>query len=417
MKILIALHDYLPLHKGGSEVHAHQTAGELVRRGHRVHALFTERDLSRAVGEVREGELEGVPTLEVVHQREYADVRETWEEEGSLEVFRAQLARLTPDVVHFHHTALWGPRAVTAAKAAGARVVVTLHDYHALCDAATLMRPDGELCDAATGAPDGSCTACLRRHPVLADRWDGATGEALWERVADERFRFQREHLAAADVVIAPSRFLADRFAAAGFVERADVVVAKAGYPGPLGAPRERGTGSGPLRVGYVGGIYGTKGVHVLVRAFRHLADVPAELHLHGHTDWFPDYVAELEQDAAGLPITFHGPFEPARIDAILGSVDVLVVPSIWVENMPITIQEAFRNGLPVVTTDLGGMRESVQDGVSGLTFPRGDERALAAALRRLAEDPVLYGRLAAGRPHVPTLAEIVDQLEAIYAG
>ena len=414
MRILIALHDYLPLHKGGSEVHAHQTAAELARRGHEVCALFTERDLSRAPGDVREGELDGVRTIEVVHQREYADVRETWEENESLACFREELARIRPEVVHFHHLAIWGSRALEAAKEAGARVVVTLHDYHLLCDAATLMRPDGALCRYAAAAPDGSCTDCLRRHPALGRRWS-LTGDALWERAARERFALHRASLARADVVISPSHFLAQRFHAAGWVRREEVVVAKAGYPGPLRPPRTRELRR-PLRIGYVGGIYETKGVHVLVRAFRRLAGVPAELHVYGHLDWFPDYAARLEADAAGARVTFHGPFEPPRIDEILARIDCLVVPSIWVENMPITIQEAFRNGLPVVTTDLGGMRESVEDGISGLTFPRGDEEALAAALRRLATDPALYDRLAAGRPAVPTLEEIVDLLESIYA-
>ncbi len=414
MKILIALHDYLPLHKGGSEVHAHQSAAELARRGHDVTSLFTERDLSVEAGTVRRGEMDGVQTIEVVHQREYADVRETFEEQRSLAVFEAQLAALRPDVVHFHHLAIWGSRAISAARAAGARVVVTLHDYHLLCDAATLMRTDGELC---TGAHDASCTNCIRRHPLLAERWGGeAESDALWARVCRTRFEQHRADLAHADHVISPSHFLAQEFARAGFLRADECSVLKAGYPGPLRAPRTRDA-SRPLRVGYVGGIYRTKGVHVLVRAFDHLRGVPAELHVHGHTDWFPDYVAELRRDAEGLPITFHGPFEPPRIDAILATVDVLVVPSIWVENMPITIQEAFRNGLPVVTTDLGGMRESVEHDVSGLTFPRGDDAGLAAQLRRLAADPACYDRLASGRPQVPTLEEIVDRLEAIYAG
>ena len=63
MKILVVLHDYLPLHKGGSEIHAHQMARELTRRGHDVTVLFTERDLSAPEGEVRRGEFEGVLEL------------------------------------------------------------------------------------------------------------------------------------------------------------------------------------------------------------------------------------------------------------------------------------------------------------------------------------------------------------------
>ncbi|HEX6882122.1 MAG TPA: glycosyltransferase family 4 protein [Planctomycetota bacterium] len=413
MKIVVALHDYLPRHTGGSEIHAHQTARELARRGHDVTALFTERDLAAREGEVRAGRLDGVATREVVHQREYQDVRESFEEERSLALFQAELARLRPEVVHFHHLALWGSRCIPAAKASGARVVVTLHDFHLLCDVSTLLRPDGELC---TAGPRGECSACLRRHPLLPERWGGRAPEAAWAAAARARFERHRADLGAADVVLAPSRFLAGIFESAGFRPPGSIQLLKAGYPGPVLPPRRRDPGR-PLRVGYVGGIYFSKGVHVLVEAFRQLTGEAVELELHGHLDWFPEYVAGLRRAAAGARVRFAGPFEPSRIDEVLGRLDLLVVPSVWYENMPITIHEAHRHGLPVVVTALGGMAEAVEHGVTGLTFPRGDPVALAEAIRRLARDAALYDRLAASRPRVPTLEEIVERLERVYAG
>ena len=413
MKILVVLHDYLPRHTGGSEIHAHQTARELARRGHAVTALFTERDLSAQDGALRSGMLDGVRTLEVVHQREYADVRESFEEERSLALFREHVARLRPDVVHFHHLAIWGSRCVPAAREAGARVVVTLHDYHLLCDVSTLLRPDGELC---TAGPRGDCSECLRRHPVWRERWGGGEAEAVWPRAARARLERHRADLAAADVVISPSRFLAGLFEQAGFRPARAFEVLKAGYPGKVFPPRRRDPARA-LRAGYVGGIYFSKGLHVLVRAFRELAGEPLELDVHGHLDWFPDYVAGLRREAAGAAIRFRGPFDPGRVDEVLAELDVLVLPSVWYENMPITIHEAHRHGIPVVATDLGGMAEAVEHGVTGLTFPRGDERALAQALRALARDRELYERLARSRPRVPTLEEVVDRLEQLYVG
>lgn len=411
MKILVVLHDYLPRHTGGSEIHAHQSARELARRGHEVTALFTERDLAARAGELRAGVLDGVRTLEVVHQREYADVRESWEEEHSLALFRAQLAALRPDVVHFHHLAIWGSRCIPAARASGARVLVTLHDYHLLCDNSTLLGPDGELCD---DGLRGACHACLRRHPLWPERWPGQAPEAIWPQAARLRFERHRADLAAAHVVISPSRFLAGLFERAGFPGAREYEILKAGYPGTVHAPRRRDPARA-LRVGFVGGIYASKGVHVLVRAMRHLAQEPVELAIHGHLDWFPDYVAGLRREAEGAAVRFHGPFEPGAVDAVLREIDVLVLPSIWYENMPITLHEAYRHGLPVVATALGGMAEVVEHGRTGLTFPRGDDRALAEALRSLARDAELYDRLARNRPPVPTLEEVVDRLEVLY--
>lgn len=413
MKILVVLHDYLPRHTGGSEIHAHQAARELVRRGHAVSALFTERDLAAREGERREGELDGVRTLEIVHQREYADVRESWEEERSLAVFQRELAVLRPDVVHFQHLAIWGTRCLPAARAAGARVLVTLHDYHLLCDIGTLLRPDGELCGEGTR---GTCTACLRRHPLLSERWGGRAPEEIWPLAARQRFERHRADLASAHVVISPSHTLTRIFEQAGFRAASAFEVLKAGYPGRVYPPRRRDP-TRALRVGYLGGIYFSKGVHVLVAAFQHLRGEPLELAIHGHLDWFPDYVAELRRAAQGSAVRFHGPFEPGSVDAVLSGLDLLVLPSVWYENMPITIHEAHRHGIPVVVTALGGMAEAVEHGTTGLTFPRGDERALASALRSLARDAALYDRLAQARPRVATLEEVVDRLERLYAG
>jgi glycosyltransferase involved in cell wall biosynthesis len=413
VKVLVALHDYLPRHAGGSEVHAHEVAAELARRGHAVTAAFTERDLAAPEGELRRGVLDNVTTLEVVHQREYADVRETWEQAPALAAFRAILAEVAPDVVHFHHLSLWGSGALVAAKEAGARVVLTLHDYHLLCDAAVLLRRDGELC---LDGPLGACADCLRRHPVLLERWAEATKDAAYARAARERHARHRTDLAAVDVAIAPSRFLGRAFCDAGMLDPAQVVHLRYGYPGPRREARASDPAR-PLRVGYVGGIYRSKGVHVLVEAFGHLRGVDATLAIHGHLDWFPDYVAELRAAAAGLPVELAGPFSRAELDAVLAGFDVLVCPSVWYENLPLTIQEAYRNGVPVIATDLGGMAESVEDGVSGLLFPRGDAAALAERVARVARDRGLLAKLASGVPSPPALEEVVDRIERLYAG
>lgn len=415
MKLLFVVHDYLPSHPGGTEIHAHQVARALVGRGHQVCVLHTERDLSAPEGDLREGELDGVTTLEMVHQREYADVRESWLQPLARETLRAILAHRRPDAVHFHHLARWGSGSLASAREAGLRPVVTLNDFHLFCDRAVLLTGGQELCGA---GPRGECSDCLRsEHPLRTERWedaDGASEDDLWRRAARERFEQHREHLLLAERVMCPSRFLADLFIGAGMLREDQVFVSKYGYPGERRDPRPSDPAE-PLRVGYVGGLYPSKGVHVLAEAFARLPRGAARLDVWGALDWFPTYVDDLRARLGGADATFHGPFEPGRVDDVMGGFDVLAVPSIWYENMPLTIQEAFRNGLPVVTTDLGGMAESVQDGVSGLLFPRGDAAGLQACLERLAGDRELLFRLAQGRPHVPTLEEVVDRLEGVY--
>jgi glycosyltransferase involved in cell wall biosynthesis len=423
VKIFAVVHDYLPEHIGGTELHTHQMALEMKRRGHDVTVLFTERDTSRAEGAVRWGELDGVRTLELVHQREFDDLRGSFEHPIAEALLARLLAEEKPDIVHFQHLAFWGPNCLAIAKRAGAAVVHTAHDYGALCGGGTLLSRDGEVCQASSG---GDCHDCISHLPLLPERWRGslpshrpAPPRETLLRVAANLRRFQyRQGLVHARKVICPSHFLGDLLVQRGVLQSEQVVVMKAGYPGRVAPPRPRREGT--LRIGYVGGLYPSKGVHVLCEAFARIphtreGESGPELHLFGVLEWFPDYVAKLREIVQRRKATFHGRFDPARVDEVFGAVDLIVVPSIWFENQPITIQEAFRLGIPVLASDFGGMAEAVRHGIDGLHFRRGDPADLAGRLTQLDADRGLLEQLGRGRPHVPTLSEIGDELEALY--
>jgi hypothetical protein len=157
------------------------------------------------------------------------------------------------------------------------------------------------------------------------------------------------------------------------------------------------------------------KGVDVLVRAMERLADRPIALSIHG--DFRPEedaHHAELER-LAGDNVRFHGRFDNSRLSEVYAEIDVLAVPSVWFENSPITIHEAFLTRTPVVASDIGGMAEYVRDGVDGLTFAVGDDAALAACLARFADEPELLGRLSRDFPPVKTIEQDAALTEARY--
>jgi glycosyltransferase involved in cell wall biosynthesis len=99
----------------------------------------------------------------------------------------------------------------------------------------------------------------------------------------------------------------------------------------------------------------------------------------------------------------------------VLSEIDVIVVPSLWYENAPLVIQEAFATKTPVITTNLGGMAEAVDHGINGLLFERGDVADLARQLRRIVNEPELLDGLRAHIPTVKTIDEEVTELEANY--
>ncbi len=106
------------------------------------------------------------------------------------------------------------------------------------------------------------------------------------------------------------------------------------------------------------------------------------------------------QDEATGAPIVSLGPLEPERLRDAYADCDVLVVPSVptrtFREPWGLVVNEAMNQGLAVIATDAVGAAAGglVRDGVNGLIVPAGDERALAAAIAKLAADPQLRERM-----------------------
>jgi glycosyltransferase involved in cell wall biosynthesis len=176
-------------------------------------------------------------------------------------------------------------------------------------------------------------------------------------------------------------------------------------------------TPSDKLRVGYMGQITSIKGIHILVEAFKRANfNGQVQLDIWGNLEMDRDYVDQLKalilDDQA---ISLCGRFEHDDLANVLSNIDVLAVPSIWYENAPLVIQEAFAAKTPVIATRLGGMAEAVSHNVDGLLFKAGDVADLAEKLRSFIEDPELIKRLVSGIAVVKQVEQEVIELEEDY--
>lgn len=321
--------------------------------------------------------------------------------------FRRVIEQMRPDIVHFHHLNLIGAEAIALVRHVrpSARILLTLHDYHPICanDGLMTTRPAGNLC---YGASPDACHACF-------------------PETAPSRFALRARHLrnllGLVDQFIAPSAFVRDRFVAWGLPATAIEIVAN-----PIdGHPADGRDGTGPRAAfGYFGNIAPHKGVLVALDAIRQVGATPgaeqsdARLVVHGGLQHqSPEFVAAFERALrrAG-PHAFHnGPYRRADLANLMAAVDWVVVPSVWWENAPLVILEAFRHGRPVIAANIGGMAELVQHEQNGLLFRRGDAADLARTLRRAASETGLRERLIAGRPTVPSPAEVAARHAEIY--
>ncbi len=255
---------------------------------------------------------------------------------------RSMLAELEPDVVHAN-TLLVLPEA-TLAHRMGFPVVMHMHE----------LPPPGRKTD-------------------LTLRWVAST----------------------ADVVVTVSNAVSELFAphagATPFVRVYNGLPPEA-FDDPRG-PRT----SDRLIVGTVGGMTSRKGADVFLDAARevisHDPDVDF-LHV-GPPPWETPFAAEIDAKLATLPsgrVTIAG-VQPAA--ALLRTMDVFVMASRQ-EPFALASLEAMAVGIPVIVTDVGGLREQIEHLKSGIVVPANDPGAIAQWIRRLRGDPSLRAELGA---------------------
>jgi glycosyltransferase involved in cell wall biosynthesis len=240
-----------------------------------------------------------------------------------------------------------------------------VHEHHA-----TASVPDGALAlvDGLLGSPGLVAETSRLRVVVLvhaphgpATRWEG-------------------DVLRAAAGVLTTSRWTRRRLLEWHALAPERVRVAEPGVDpvGPAGlAPGSPGGGA----LLSVGAVTPTKGYDVLAAALHLLGDLAWTCRGVGSTAVAPAYTA-----AVGPEVRLTGPLSRADLDATYAASDLLVLAS-RAETYGMVVTEALARGLPVVATDVGGVRESLGR-CGGVLVPPEDPRALAAALRRWLTDP-----------------------------
>jgi len=347
--------------------------------------------------------------------------------------FHDFVTALRPALVHVQHTLSIGVDIIRQIRNSlpEAPIVYTLHDFGHIChrDGQMVRTKDQQLC--LEESPQ-RCHQCFPRIP---------TGDFFLRK------RFVRYHLSLVDLFLAPSQFLRDRYLQWGIPPEK---IRFEEY-GRLDAPRdESAVGQGPKnRFGFFGQCTMYKGVDVVLKALKLVVEdegrngaalfpVPSvepdavnglARHVNGGTSIHvalhaanlelqaPPYQKEIKAllEENQRHVTWIGRYEHADLPRLMANVDWVIVPSIWWENSPLVIQEAFQHGKPVICSDIGGMAEKVTDGVNGLHFRVGEPASLAQTMLTAARSPDLWHRLRSGIPPVYRMHDHMAVLTQAY--
>jgi glycosyltransferase involved in cell wall biosynthesis len=428
LKIVLAIHHFPPNYLAGAELSAYKLVKEMCRRGYEIQVICIEHiDQGPKSGvSVEETEFEGIP----VHRLSFrlADVPDSqrWEYDNLWigDFFRQFLTRWKPDLFHLISGYLMSASALCAAQQLGIPSIVLLTDFWFLCPRINLLRSDGSRSSVPVDL--SRCVRCLgeekRRYRYPGKVAPGLM-DAFWRAHKNELQRLKDRHavlqaaLENTDQLISPSRYLRDVYIRAGIRPEKITFIQHGLDAREFPQTVEAKPPSADLRIGYLGQIVWHKGVHVLLDAFHQVADERLKLFIYGDPSHFPDYAASIQRKAAGdqrieFCGIYHGPVEQQRI---FQGLDMIVVPSLWDENCPRVIIEAFANRVPVIASNAGGMAELISDGKNGLLFPLGSSDALAKLLRRLLNEPGLLPGLIDGIQPVGTFQEEMDKTERVY--
>jgi glycosyltransferase involved in cell wall biosynthesis len=248
-------------------------------------------------------------------------------------------------IVHTHNLQT-SPLIFHAIRDQGLPHLHTVHDYSLLCPRTTLLHESGTICN----------------NPKIPCHF----------------YKNCKQRLFTATQVVAPSQFIIDKHLEYGFFR--NINTQKLPYsvnPSTIEITRDTDF----IDILYVGQLSQHKGIRILINAFKQVQRADLRLHICGRGNNEDELRTLAQEDTR---IKFHGFLSKKALNHYYSQANVLVVPSIWYDNSPMVIYEAFSHGIPVIGSRIGGIPELVKDSENGFLFESRNEQQLAELLTTL---------------------------------
>lgn len=270
-----------------------------------------------------------------------------------------------PDVVHVHNFfPLWSPSIFYACKSLKIPVILTLHNYRTLCPTALLMH-DGKVTE--KSIIHGPWWAVSKK--VYRGSFGGTFLLSLMISVHKYLDTWNKQ----VSKFIVLTNFAKNKFSQAGFLDNNIII-----KPNFVDIDFDQNQKKIESMFLFVGRLSEEKGIHTLKKSIEENAS-------------FKVTVVGTGPQQAEL---FHPNFQhlgKQELQIVFQQMQkhmVLVMPSIWYEGFPMTLVEAYANGLPVIASRIGALEELVDHGVTGLLFDVGDPESLAQAMQWALDHP-----------------------------
>lgn len=289
------------------------------------------------------------------------------------------------EIVHLHsYFKRLTPAILPEIHRRGIPIVQTMHEYRAVCPISLLYR-EGQLCTDCKGRR----YAQVVRHRCAG----GSLSRSLWN-MAEMRLSDMLGHKRDIARYLAISDFQRDRLIEMGMdADRIETIPHPIALPALL-PPELPGADAPRDHALFVGRLEHYKGIFPLIEVARSLPSVRFVFAGEG-----PDGDAARAAAATLDNVVWRGNLDGAALAEARNRAFCAIVPSLGPEPFGLTSIEALAHGLPVIASAIGGLSETVRDGIDGFHVAPGDVAQMADRVARLAADPALARRMGeAGR-------------------
>ena len=389
MRVLKVIHGFPPDYMAGSEVYSYNLVRSLAKRTEAFHVFTRVENDFASPYQTYDEIIEGFHVYRVNKPKRDYYYEEKFEDASIEKLFENYVLKINPDIIHFGHLSHLSTNLITIArKKFQLPVIYTIHDFWLHCVKGQLIDKNNNRC---SGPSPQKCHECSPYYTSV-------------NRVAS-KLEHMKNIMNFINVFLVPSHTVRNFFISQG-IPKNKLIYSKYGFNNDFIQFRKRSyKNSCKVRFGFMGRIIPTKGIHVLVKAFE---KIDVELLVYGDVGIQKRFLEKSN-------IIFKGGYDNQNLNEIFDNIDVLIVPSIWLENSPLVIQEAFLAGVPVITSDIGGMKELVKEGVNGYLFSVGDPNALKKIVLNIHQNPEILNKLNISKSDVRTIDADADFILSTY--
>jgi glycosyltransferase involved in cell wall biosynthesis len=460
MKILLVTDGRYPEYVNGVSIYIHYLAQEMVKNGqeiyifHHIKSGFLKRP--KIIQTRKNGIMYyGLDNSPVAFSEALIHPQRNCREKKIEGIFTDLLKQINPDIVHFHEFHRTPSYCIDICKEQNIPAIVTLHDYWFICPRLQLLTLDEYICEGPdkgkncavnclagdsftrqyrkmiTMLPDGHLLKGIKKlrniYKKIKGRHLGQASSLPGEKkkLADKKdnrlidsFRLRetgvKKSLLKADRILAVSTSVKETFEKHG-INHNKITVNQLGVKSVDWTEKKvRHFTQYPIRFGFLGHLGPLKGAQLVLDAVKTISPEKAEfLFFGGGSD---EALYDFKKSTKDLVnCKYMGRYDYGSIDDIFDCFDILIIPSICMETLGMTGLEAQAAGIPVIASDIGGMKDYIRHGINGVLFPPGDVNALTGCINRILENPSQIGKMSDQAINPRTISEDYGTVMSIY--